>query len=141
MSHLGELLSAHLDGELTGAEERRVSEHLAGCSVCRAELEELHDARTAVRSMPILEMPPSVVPLLADHDAKVIPLFRRPRAWAAAAAAALMILVGLATVLAPPPPGVQVPIDDLSNQFRARDSLEPTFTPIEVVPVIVENIE
>ena len=141
MSHLGELLSAHLDGELTAAEEQRVSDHLPGCQACRTELEELHRARSSIRSMPTLEMPASVVPELAETQAGVIPLYRRPRAWAAAAAAALIILVGLATALAPVSPGVQVPLDDLSNQFRARDSLERTFTPIEVVPVFVEDIE
>jgi len=37
MSHLGDLLSAHVDGELDGAEQDRVSVHLARCAQCRAE--------------------------------------------------------------------------------------------------------
>lgn len=37
MSHLGDLLSAHVDGELDGAERDRVSAHLARCERCRAD--------------------------------------------------------------------------------------------------------
>ncbi len=139
MSHLGELLSAYLDGELTGPEEAKVADHLPGCATCRSELEDVHQARMAVRSMPIAEVPSGLVPEL--EVAEVIPLVRRPLAWAAAAAAALVVLVGLATALAPSPAGVQLPIDDLANQFRARDSLERTFTPIDVAPVMVEGLE
>jgi anti-sigma factor RsiW len=41
MSHLGDLLSAHVDGELDGAERDKVSAHLARCEHCRAEAAEL----------------------------------------------------------------------------------------------------
>lgn len=41
MSHLGDLLSAHVDGELDGAERDKVSAHLARCEQCRAESAEL----------------------------------------------------------------------------------------------------
>jgi anti-sigma factor RsiW len=41
MSHLGELLSAHVDGELDGAEQDKVSVHLARCEQCREEAAEL----------------------------------------------------------------------------------------------------
>jgi hypothetical protein len=41
MSHLGDLLSAHVDGELDGAEQDKVSVHLAHCERCRAEAAEL----------------------------------------------------------------------------------------------------
>jgi anti-sigma factor RsiW len=37
MSHLGDLLSAHVDGELDGAERDKVSTHLARCEHCREE--------------------------------------------------------------------------------------------------------
>ncbi|HEY5578970.1 MAG TPA: zf-HC2 domain-containing protein [Acidimicrobiia bacterium] len=139
MTHLGEMLSAFLDGELTHDEERRVTEHLGSCEFCAEELADLHQARALVRSLPILDTPGRL--LHRPDDGKVVPLYRRPRAWAAAAAAALVILVGLATVLAPSPAGVQVPIEDLSNQFRARDSLDRTFTPIELVPVVLNGAE
>jgi anti-sigma factor RsiW len=41
MSHLGDLISAHVDGELDGAERDKVSAHLARCGQCRAEAAEL----------------------------------------------------------------------------------------------------
>jgi anti-sigma factor RsiW len=41
MSHLGDLLSAHIDGGLDGAERDKVSAHLARCEQCRAEAAEL----------------------------------------------------------------------------------------------------
>ena len=41
MSHLGDRLSALVDGELTGAELDRAHAHLAGCLPCRAEAADL----------------------------------------------------------------------------------------------------
>ena len=41
MSHLGDRLSALVDGELTGAELDRAHAHLAGCEQCRTEAAEL----------------------------------------------------------------------------------------------------
>jgi anti-sigma factor RsiW len=37
MSHLGDLLSAHVDGQLDGAQRDKVSTHLARCEHCREE--------------------------------------------------------------------------------------------------------
>jgi anti-sigma factor RsiW len=37
MSHLGDLLSGLVDGELSGAELDRANAHLAACGVCRTE--------------------------------------------------------------------------------------------------------
>jgi anti-sigma factor RsiW len=140
MTHPGELLSAYLDGELNPGEERKVLDHLRGCERCGAEFEEMHEARSMLRSLPTLELPVGVVPEV-DPPANVVPLHRRPRAWLAAAAAAVVIVIGLATVFVSGPTGIQMPIEDLSNQFRARNSLERTFTPIDVVPVVVEGAE
>jgi anti-sigma factor RsiW len=41
MSHLGDRLSALIDGELDGAERDRAHAHLAGCVQCRTEAAEL----------------------------------------------------------------------------------------------------
>ena len=41
MSHLGDRLSALVDGELDGAERDRAYAHLAGCEPCRIEAAEL----------------------------------------------------------------------------------------------------
>ncbi len=50
------LLNAFLEGDLKGAQARRMEKHLASCSACRAELEGLK------RSLALLEGLPSLVP-------------------------------------------------------------------------------
>jgi anti-sigma factor RsiW len=45
MSHLGDLLSAHVDSELDGAERDRVSAHLARCEQCRTEAATLRELK------------------------------------------------------------------------------------------------
>lgn len=134
MTHPGELLSAFLDGEVTGEEQSQIAEHLAGCSSCQEEFESLNAARAAVRSLLVLEMPPGLVPS-GDEMAEVIPLNRRPPVWIAAAAAAILALfIGIATILAPPTT-LEVRLDQLSDQYGARTSMEPAITPRIPVPV------
>ncbi len=55
--HLGEELSAFLDGELTTTELPAVASHLDDCVDCRHELADLDHSRTAVRALPGLETP------------------------------------------------------------------------------------
>ena len=50
--HLGDRLSAYLDGELVTLEHRRVTRHVVECPDCRVELQELDRARIAIRSLP-----------------------------------------------------------------------------------------
>jgi len=59
---VGELLSAYLDGELREGELDLVVTHLADCLECIAEFHDLKEARTAVRMMPMLQVPDSVMP-------------------------------------------------------------------------------
>ncbi len=132
MSHLGELLSAHLDGELAPAERRRVAEHLEDCDRCREELDELASARSAVRSLPMVEAPASVLGL---PDEVVVPLPRRRSFWAGAAAAAAAVFIVVASILAPD--GTALTPQDLSDPFGARVSLDPGFTPTKVAQVRV----
>jgi anti-sigma factor RsiW len=49
MSHLGNRLSALVDGELDGGERDRVSAHLARCEQCRAEAAGLRDLKRQLR--------------------------------------------------------------------------------------------
>jgi anti-sigma factor RsiW len=51
MSHLGDGLSALVDGELDGAELDRAHAHLAGCQQCRAEVAELRMLKRKLRSL------------------------------------------------------------------------------------------
>lgn len=129
MSHVGELLSAYLDGEVRPEEQALVGTHLATCEECRVELADLHAARAALRSLPVLEMPPGLAP--APPPEVVVPLRRRAAAWVAAAAAAILVLVvGLATVLAPR--AVPIPLEEVSNRHTARVSLDPVSGPVDL---------
>jgi anti-sigma factor RsiW len=51
MSHLGDRLSALVDGELDGAELDRVHAHLASCERCRAEAAELRALKRKLRGL------------------------------------------------------------------------------------------
>jgi anti-sigma factor RsiW len=86
MSHLRATLSAYLDGETDPEESARVVAHVGSCATCQAEMEALVSARRAVRSLPLLDLPPALGP----------PTAARPgRSWRAVvgAAAAVAVLV------------------------------------------------
>jgi anti-sigma factor RsiW len=51
MSHLGDRLSALVDGELSGAELDRAHSHLAGCEQCRTEAAELRALKKTLRAL------------------------------------------------------------------------------------------
>ncbi len=51
MSHLGDRLSALVDGELDGTELDRAHAHLAGCEQCRAEAAELRVLKQKLREL------------------------------------------------------------------------------------------
>ncbi|HEX4254120.1 MAG TPA: zf-HC2 domain-containing protein [Streptosporangiaceae bacterium] len=51
MSHLGNRLSALVDGELSAEESDRVHAHLARCAACRAEARELRALKQRVRGL------------------------------------------------------------------------------------------
>lgn len=128
MSHSGELISAYLDGELTRAEVDQLFAHVSGCGKCAAELEDMQSVRSAVRSLPLLELPAGLVP---EADAEVIPL-RRNRGFLVGAAAAIVALV-IAIASLVTPPTTPISIDDLNSRFGARVSLDPAFGPAKVV--------
>lgn len=128
MSHPSELISAYLDGELHGAELHGLLNHLGGCGRCSAEMEELQRVRTAVRSLPVLELPEGIAP---DTDATVVPLHRNKGIWVGAAAAVVAVVIAIAALLTPPPGTISV--DDLNSHFGARVSLDPAFGPAKVV--------
>jgi anti-sigma factor RsiW len=122
------LISGYLDGELEPSEQSRLIDHLAGCGRCSLELEEIQAVRSSVRSLPILEMPPGLIP---EADAEGIPLRRNRGLWVGAAAAVAAVVIAIAALITPPPASVSV--DDLSSRFGARVSLDPAFGPAKVV--------
>lgn len=127
MIHVGELASAYLDGETTETESVQLVRHLDTCLACQREMADLHAARSALRSLPVLEMPADLIAEF-DLDAEVIPLRRRPVAWVGAAAAAFFIFVGTATALTPDPVGVS--LVDVSNQYEQVKLVDGGLSPV-----------
>ncbi|GMQ86766.1 MAG: hypothetical protein BMS9Abin07_2361 [Acidimicrobiia bacterium] len=118
--HLGEQLSAYLDGELSAAEQREVSDHVINCADCRAQLHDLDRARIAVRSLPGVET--------GQFDK--IPVFPRSRRRRAVAAGSIGIAAAVAVILGLAFGGQQQPsisLDDLTTFHIARASAEPGF--------------
>lgn len=136
MSHPSELISGYLDGELRGDELSTLVEHLAGCGRCSAELQQIQQVRTAVRSLPVLELPVGLIP---EADDVVVPLRRNKGIWFGAAAALVAVVIAIAALVTPPPGSVS--IDDLNSRFGARVSLDPAFGPAKVVVPLQESGE
>jgi anti-sigma factor RsiW len=131
VTHPSELISAYLDGELHGTELSGLVDHLAGCGRCSVELEQMQRVRSAVRSLPILELPEGIVP---EADPVVLPLHKNKGMWAGVAAAIVIAVIAIAALVTPPPGSVS--IDDLNSRFGARASLDPAFGPAKVVAPI-----
>ena len=128
MTHLDELLSVYLDGEATTSEATRVETHLSQCHRCRRRLQDVNSARTAVRSLPTLELPPG---LLATTDREPVPGGRRPAVWVGAAAAVMALIVAVAAIVTPAPEPLD--IDHVSLQLDARSSVDVGLAPLKVV--------
>lgn len=128
MTHPGELISAYLDGELNGSELSELHEHLARCGRCSAELEQMQEVRTAVRSLPLLELPTGIVP---EAETGVVPLRRNRGMWVGVAAAVVALVIAVAALVTPS--ANSVTIEDLNSRYGARASYEPAFGPAKVV--------
>lgn len=118
--HLGDRLSAYLDGELVTLEHRRVTRHLVDCSDCRVGLQELDRARIAVRSLPGVDV-------TTTGEVPAVPVVRHRRrviAGGIGAAAAAALLVGLTVGNSDQP---AFSLDDLGSRHVARASAEPGF--------------
>lgn len=128
MSHAGELISAYLDGELARNEIDQLQAHLATCGKCAAEMQEMQSVRSAVRSLPLLELPPGLIP---EADAEVVPLRRNKGFLVGAAAAAVALIIAIAAIVTPSTPSVT--LEELNSRYAARASLDPAFGPAKVV--------
>ncbi|MCB1246654.1 MAG: zf-HC2 domain-containing protein [Acidimicrobiia bacterium] len=132
--HLGDQLSAYVDGELATAEIPVVSAHLDTCSDCRHELADIDRSRTAVRALPGVEPPEFLTPRVEDHDT-VVP-FRRRRSTRtavaiAAGAAAVSLVVALTPIGGSDTPAA-VSITELGSRHDARASTGVVPSGVEV---------
>jgi anti-sigma factor RsiW len=128
MNHAGDLISAYLDGELSRAEIEQLQAHLSSCGRCAAEIQDMQLVRSAVRSLPMLELPAGLVP---EADAQMVPLRRNKGFWVGAAAAAVALVIAIAALVTPSSPSIA--IDELNSRYGARASLDPAFGPAKVV--------
>jgi anti-sigma factor RsiW len=125
--HPTEQISAYLDGELHGPELTQLMDHLSRCGKCTAELEQMQIVRSAVRSLPVLELPEGLV---SEADRVVVPLPRRKGMWAGVAAAAVVAAIALAAIVTPPQD--EVSLQQLNSMVGARSTLDPVFGPAKV---------
>ena len=126
--HLGEQLSAYLDGELVTEEIPVVSAHLDGCPDCRRELGDLDRSRTAVRALPGVEPPVFLAPRIEEKRSR-----RGLRtAVALAAGAAAVSLAFAVTPLGDSDEPAAVSITELGSRHTARASTAPAPTGVQV---------
>ncbi len=130
------LLSAHLDGELTDTEANAIELHLASCTECRREFDELRQARAAVRGLPLLNPPAGIFEDMLPQAEITTERSARYR-WlvpVAAAMVAVVVAVGVITT----PPSVDIPMERVAVQHAAGSAAQPDVllisVPIEGIP-------
>lgn len=98
MTHPLEQLASYVDGSLKGPERLEVERHLSSCAQCRSEVGAATEARTALRSMPEVEVPADLgVPALEAMEAREAhrpgpPRWVRAMPFVAAAAVVVLLL-------------------------------------------------
>lgn len=97
-SHPGDRLSALADGELSPADAASARVHLAECARCRNELAATEEARSWLRALPEVDLPPAVVERVRWVGR------RRPSRVAALAAGAVAVAASILFVAAAPQP-------------------------------------
>lgn len=125
-THAGDLLSAHLDGELAPETAAKVETHLAACPECRAELDHVGATRAALRSSPAVPAPAGFTRELVRTRHRS----SRRGVGVALVAASVAVVAGLA--LAPVHPDTAEDHPDLAlnapTHAEARITTGPTTT-------------
>ena len=115
------LLSAFVDGELSGEELSRVNAHLEACASCREEALSLRATKRLLAGAPRRAMPPELVAAIEARLERPKPPFAwlrgftaAPRYWAPAAAlAAAAVLMTVWTHVLARDPDQYVPLEPL----------------------------
>jgi anti-sigma factor RsiW len=130
--HLGDVLSALVDGELTDRQRTAAEDHLALCPACRAELEHIASIQQLVAGLPTLTVPAVVWAGMMTGRRRT-----RPVVWAGAAAA----VIGLSLLVASPsnsqatPPMTRfVQVHVASSGSDPVSQLAPAAVPASVGP-------
>jgi anti-sigma factor RsiW len=129
-SHYSTELSSYLDGELPTVEYQAIHHHVQACAECRSNLYDLDVARTAVRSLPGLDLPEflHMSPVRVDGR-RAMPT--RVVAAVAGMAAAAVLVIGVRVASDTPVPPVD--LDSFADRHVARASVEPGF---QVIPAV-----
>ena len=130
--HLGDLLSALLDGELAPGQAEAARAHLAGCPLCSAELDAVGGARAWVRGLPPVDPP------FGLYERMLRSRHRWARAGLAAFTAGAAVSIGLVAVSSPREAPVSPPVANLVDAHAATASvagdplsqLVPVATPV-----------
>ena len=108
--HLGDALSALLDGELPANQETAARAHIAGCPACAHELLAVTQARSWVRALPPVDPPFGLYErMLLERPQRISAAFdtrasirRRAGVAAFGAAAAAVTVLGIGSPSQPP---------------------------------------
>ncbi|HWI03683.1 MAG TPA: anti-sigma factor [Acidimicrobiales bacterium] len=108
-SHLGDALSALLDGELSAGQQEAARAHLAACEECTDELSAVGQARSWLRGLPQVDPPFGFYErILLDRPLVVaVPFGARPGLRRRAGIAALAAAAAAVTVLGVGSPAAQ----------------------------------
>lgn len=124
------LLSGHLDGCNTEAEEASLQAHLAACPACRARLEDYRRQDEALHTLFQEEVPEGftarvmqALPPRAAAPKKRKAWYLRPSAAMGAAAAALLLLVGLYILPQNAAQQGEIPPEDLPQAYAAQETV------------------
>jgi len=154
VSHLGERLTALVDGYLGPAEQERAMAHVRHCAACRAELQHEQWVRREVQSLPGAE--PSAALLMAlkdiggdpsavaiEQDAPAthwrLPPGRRAGLALAGAGTVAAGVLGLAYAVgstAPAADPVRPPVEQFSSEFASVRDAPFSDPAVDVLPVI-----
>ena len=130
--HLGDLLSALLDGELVPSQAEAARAHVASCTICTSELEAVVGARSWVRELPPVDPP------FGLYERMLRSRHRWTRAGLAAFTAGAAVSIGLVAVSSPRQQPVSPPVARLVDAHAATASvagdplsqLVPAATPV-----------
>lgn len=109
-NHLGEALSALLDGELSMRRQEAARAHLAACPECAQELSEVGQARSWIRGLPLVDPPfgfyermlRDPAPVATGAFAGLVTLRRRAGLAALGAVAVAVTVLGVGSPSQPP---------------------------------------
>ena len=132
----GELISAYLDGELSGEEAQAVREHISSCPSCREEHACLRATKSLLARAPRRAMPPELVaqiesrlarPLWKQVLDRILPPMPVLVPAGAFAAAALLAVVWLGARRAAPDQSIPLePLLAAHSRYTAEALVPPT---------------